>query len=102
MNSPLLKSFAAAGLALALGACASITGGQTRATSYELEAIHAGLTQDEVRRIAGTPSNYTSSPRTGQTEWSYSFTDEWGYQSEFTVDFDASGIVAEALADRTH
>ena len=102
MNSLTLKSFAAVSLALALGACASITSGYKDVSAYQLESIHAGLTQDQVRTIAGKPSTYTSNPRTGATEWSYPFTDEWGYESEYTVDFDASGKVVTALADRTH
>ena len=102
MKSLTLKSFAVASLALALGACASLTGGHKEATAQQLETIHAGLTKDEVRAIAGAPVLYTTNPRTGATEWSYSFTDEWGYESEYTVDFDASGKVVQALADRTH
>ena len=100
MNTYLTKSLAAVGVALTLGACA-LPGVQARVTSEDVLAIPAGLTQDEVRAIAGTPPTYTSNPRTGEAEWFYSFTDEWGYDSEFTVDFDASGRVTEALADRT-
>ncbi len=101
MKSLTLKSFAAVSVALTLGACASITGGHGNATAEQLELIHAGLTQDEVRSIAGTPAAYTHSPLTGATEWSYTFVDEWGYPSEFSVDFDQSGRVTAAQADRT-
>ena len=101
MKSLSLKPFAAASLALALGACASMDAGYKQVSAYDLKAIHAGLTQDEVRAIAGTPSTYTQRRRTGVTEWSYPFTDERGYQSVFIVDFDASGRVTQALADRT-
>ena len=101
MKSPTLKSFAAVSVALALGACASITGSYRNATAEQLEQIHAGLTQDEVRSIAGTPAAFTHSPLTGATEWKYTFVDEWGYQAEFSVDFDDSGNVTEAQADRT-
>ena len=101
MKSLTLKSFAIASLALALGACASFAGANKEATAVQLEAIHPGLTKDEVRTIAGTPGIYTTNPRTGASEWSYSFTDEWGYEAEYTVDFDASGKVVTALADRT-
>ena len=101
MKSLTLKSFAAVSVALTLGACAAITGGYRNVTAEQLERIHAGLTQDEVRSIAGTPPTYAHNPLTGATEWSYTFVDEWGYESEFSVDFDANGTVTEAMADRT-
>jgi hypothetical protein len=101
MNSLNLKSFAAVSVALALGACASTGGGHIHATSYELAAIHTGLTQAEVRAIAGEPSTYTTNPRNDESMWTYTYTDEWGYPSEFGVDFDkASGLVVETSSLR--
>lgn len=101
MNSHITKSVAAAGIALALGACASLPDVDARATAEQLSNIHAGLTQDEVRALVGNPPNVTRSARTEETLWIYPFTDDWGYQSEFDVGFDASGKVAETFAERT-
>ncbi len=101
MNSHITKSVAAMGLALALGACASLPEAQARVTSGQLSNIHAGLTQDEVRSIAGAPAYVGSNPRTNETLWTYEFTDEWGYRSDFGVDFDkASGLVTETSSIR--
>jgi outer membrane protein assembly factor BamE (lipoprotein component of BamABCDE complex) len=101
MNSLTLKSFAAVGVALALGACASTGAGHVHATSYELAAIHAGLTKDQVRAIAGEPSTYSSNPRNSESLWTYTYTDEWGYPSEFGVDFDkTTGLVTETSSQR--
>ena len=97
----LIKSAAAASVALALGACASLPG--TRAlTPGQLAHIHAGLTQDEVRALIGDPPNVTHNVRAAETLWIYPYTDEWGYASEFDVEFDARGIVSETLEERTH
>jgi outer membrane protein assembly factor BamE (lipoprotein component of BamABCDE complex) len=101
MNSHITKSVAAMGLALALGACASFPGAGTRVTFDQLSSVHAGLTQDEVRNLAGAPAYTGSNPRTHETQWTYEYTDEWGYRSEFGVDFDqASGLVVETSNQR--
>jgi outer membrane protein assembly factor BamE (lipoprotein component of BamABCDE complex) len=96
MKSHITKSVAAMGLALALGACASLPGPYGQVTPAQISAIHAGLTQDQVREIAGAPAYVETNRRVNETLWSYEFTDEWGYRSEFGVDFDnASGVVTE-------
>jgi outer membrane protein assembly factor BamE (lipoprotein component of BamABCDE complex) len=101
MKSNLTKSIAAMSVALALGACASLPGAQERVTFDKLSSIHAGLTQDQVRSLAGAPEYTGSNPRTHETQWTYEYRDEWGYRSEFGVDFDqASGLVAETSNQR--
>jgi outer membrane protein assembly factor BamE (lipoprotein component of BamABCDE complex) len=100
MNSHITKSVAAMGLALALGACA-MPGVRADVSADQLARIRTGLTQDEVRALVGNPPNFTDNARTGATEWTYSFNDEWGYPSEFDVEFDAHGKVTETFSERT-
>ena len=99
MYSPVSKLLAALGIALTLGACASMPD-QHATTRERLSQIHAGLSQDAVRAIAGNPPNVTGRSRSGETMWIYSFTDEWGYPSELDVEFDATGVVADTFAER--
>jgi hypothetical protein len=99
MKSQISKTVAAVGLALALGASLS----PALAASFGAErfsAIHAGLTQDEVRNLVGTPGSVMDNTREGATIWIYEFTDTWGYRSEFDVEFNGTGVVTEAFAER--
>jgi hypothetical protein len=87
MNLPIAKILLGVGVAAALGACASFPESHTsRADRYA--QIHAGLTQDQVRSIAGTPLRVGANRRTNETLWTYEYTDIWGYRDEFGVDFD--------------
>jgi hypothetical protein len=98
MNLPISKMFLGAGLAVALGACASIPDPHL-AKRGRLEQIHAGLTQDEVRSLAGKAPTVTGNKRTGETLWIYPFTDLWGYSSEFDVEF-KGGVVTDTFSER--
>jgi outer membrane protein assembly factor BamE (lipoprotein component of BamABCDE complex) len=98
MTSQFSKLLPALAVALTLSACASL--GSPPPTAEQVARIHAGLTQDEVRGIAGVPGNVTGDSRKHETMWIYSFTDLWGYSSELDVTFDANGLVAEAFAER--
>ena len=98
MNSPISKIFLGAGLAVALGACASLPGTHL-AKRDELGQIHAGLTQDEVLNLAGKAPIVTGNRRTGETLWIYPFTDLWGYSSEFDVEF-KDGVVTDTFSAR--
>ena len=101
MSSHITHSIAAVSVALALGACASLPGVKMQITPDQLSSIHAGLTQDQVRSLAGAPAHVGSNPRTNETLWTYEYTDEWGYRSDFGVDFDkASGLVTETSFQR--
>ena len=86
----------ALGVALTLGACASLPDVPAR---DRVAQIHPGLTQDEVRSVAGVPGNVTRD-RAGETEWIYLFTDDWGYRSEFDVTFGANGRVTDTYSER--
>ena len=96
MYSKNSKLFLALGVALTLGACASMPDVPAR---DRVAQIHSGLTQDEVRSVAGDPGNVTGD-RAGETVWIYSFTDDWGYRSEFDVTFGANGRVTDTYSER--
>jgi outer membrane protein assembly factor BamE (lipoprotein component of BamABCDE complex) len=98
MNSHISKLLLSVGIAATLGACASIS--STPERDLELAQIHPGLTQDEVRSLVGNPGNVTGKSPSGERLWVYSFTDSWGYSSEFDVEFDASGVVESTSAER--
>jgi hypothetical protein len=97
MKSHILKLLPVIGIALVLGACASLEQPPER---DRLAQVHAGLTQDNVLAIAGRPGNVTGDKRTGEKTWFYSFTDLFGYPSEFDVSFDASGHVVDTYIER--
>jgi hypothetical protein len=102
MSSPFAKVLLGVGIVATLGACASLQD-QHVAKADRLARIHQGLTQDEVRAVAGAPQYVGKNKRTNETLWSYEYTDEWGYRSEFGVDFDnATGLVSETSSERTN
>jgi hypothetical protein len=99
MTSSLLKFALAAGSVVALSACASLA---PPAPDARFAQIHPGLTQDDVRELAGAPLYVGSNSRTNETLWTYASTDEFGEPYEFGVDFDqATGLVAETSRLRT-
>ena len=57
------------------------------------KAVHADLTQDQVRDLIGKPARVLPNERPGITMWTYNYTDSFGYVAEFDVNFDASGKV---------
>lgn len=103
MYSQTSKLFLALGVALTLSACDVLTlpdvHGQTPQSARDrVMQIHPGLTQDDVRNVAGDPRNVMASP--GETVWVYSFADDSGYRSEFDVTFGANGLVTDAYSQR--
>ena len=99
MTSQFLKFAPALAVALTLSACASL--GSPPPKADQVARIHPGLTQDEVRSLVGAAGNVTSDSRKHETMWIYSYTDLWGYPSEFDVTFGANGRVTETFAQRT-
>jgi hypothetical protein len=63
-------------------------------------AIHRGLTQDEVRNLAGAPGSVTGSPGEGLSHWIYTYVDTWGMRSVYDVTFDTSGRVVRISSMR--
>ena len=98
MKSNIVTPVLALGLALTLGACASITPTASRADRFE--RIHAGLTQDEVRSIAGAAPDIATRESNGDALWIYRYQDLWGYESELDVQFH-DGVVTGKFSERT-
>jgi hypothetical protein len=98
MNTQILKLLPVLAAALALSACASFS--ERAPGEGPLAKIEPGLTQADVQSIVGRPANVTRNSRSGASLWIYSFTDTWGYPSEFDVTFDKSGRVADVYAQR--
>ena len=99
MNSKISKTILAIGVALTLGSWAS-PGLAAQFGADRFSGIHAGLTQDEVVSLVGTPGSVMNNSREHATIWIYEFTDAWGYRSEFDVEF-KDGLVTESFAQRT-
>jgi outer membrane protein assembly factor BamE (lipoprotein component of BamABCDE complex) len=98
MKSQIPKLLPALAAALALSACASLSARPPGEGA--LTQIQPGLTQADVRGIAGSPVNTTRDSSTGGSLWIYSFIDTWGYPSELDVTFDGTGRVTDVYAQR--
>jgi outer membrane protein assembly factor BamE (lipoprotein component of BamABCDE complex) len=92
------KAVSALAVAAVLGACASLH--ESMPGEGRLAQIHRGLTQDQVRNIAGTPVSTRQEPSLGETVWIYSFVDNWGYPTEFDVSFNRNSVVADISTER--
>jgi outer membrane protein assembly factor BamE (lipoprotein component of BamABCDE complex) len=101
MSSLISKLMLAAGIAVTLGACASLEAASSTPEYDRLAQISPGLTREEVRSLAGNPDNVTGDSRSGgDALWVYSFNDEWGYPSEFDVTFGDGGVVTDTYSER--
>ncbi|SRR5712692_6377569 len=98
MKSHIVKPVIALGLVLTLGACASLgTPSESRADRFS--RIHAGLTQDEVRGIAGAAPDITTRGSNGDALWIYHYEDLWGYDAELDIQFH-DGVVTDKFSER--
>jgi hypothetical protein len=103
MNPHVTKILLALGATVLLGACASLSNVHEAAMGEgALAQIHEGLTEDQVRSLAGAPKVVRDEPRLEETLWIYYYTDEWNYPSEFDVSFDRAGAVADISTARLH
>jgi outer membrane protein assembly factor BamE (lipoprotein component of BamABCDE complex) len=103
MNVQIAKLIPALTITLTLGACASLENMKVEPPpSYgdQYLQVHPGLTQDEVRGIAGTPTRVAGVSDTGGPEWTYRFEDPSGFHSEFDVTFGADGRVSDSALYR--
>jgi outer membrane protein assembly factor BamE (lipoprotein component of BamABCDE complex) len=99
MNPQFSRILLATGIAFTLGACASLPDlHASRATRDRLAQVHSGQSQDQVRSFVGAPGNVTSG--SGEKTWIYSYTDLWGYPSEFDVTFGTTGLVENTFSER--
>jgi hypothetical protein len=96
MHSSVSKLLAL-GVALTLAACASYPA-LSQMGEGRFAGIHPGLTQDEVRGLAGAPASV--SVASGEPHWIYNFVDSWGMRDVYDVAFDASGHVARTSSMR--
>ena len=69
-------------------------------TDGVFNAIQPGMTQDEVLRLIGPPREKMSFARLAQVAWDYKYRDTWGYDSIFSVTFDADGRVVSKISQR--
>ena len=95
MNSRASQLFLALGVAMALNASAQSSMGDGR-----FAGIHRGLTQEEVRTLAGAPTSVTDASDSGLSHWIYNYVDSWGMRSVYDVTFDTSGHVARTYSMR--
>lgn len=99
MNSPIAKILLGTGVAAVLGACASFPPA-AEPSAERVAEILPGLTQDQVRDLAGTPIQVRKYARAGGSQWTYEYRDAFYNDSEFSVDFDARGIVVSTASQR--
>jgi outer membrane protein assembly factor BamE (lipoprotein component of BamABCDE complex) len=79
-----------------LTACTALpTPGLVEAESARLARVHAGLTKEEVRRIAGSPDITTRASGAGAELWVYRTRDEWNDRAEYDLTFGPAGIVTD-------
>jgi outer membrane protein assembly factor BamE (lipoprotein component of BamABCDE complex) len=104
MYTRISKTLLAVGVTLSLGACASVADLHASTPEYaRLGRLHAGLTQEEVRDIAGNPDMVTGDTRPGGAgEWIYDYTTLYGKRDEFDVTFDANGRVSGTHHEEIH
>ena len=57
-------------------------------------SIASGMTQAQVRDIAGPPDNEMPFPLSRTTSWGWLYWDQFGYYVEFSVTFAPDGTVA--------
>src|SRR5437660_681133 len=98
MYSNISKPLLGLGLALSLAACASLNA-SPRPTADRLSGIHAGLTQDDVRQLAGAAPDVATREKNGDALWIYHYEDLWGYDAELDIDFH-DGIVTQTFSER--
>jgi outer membrane protein assembly factor BamE (lipoprotein component of BamABCDE complex) len=100
MNSRLFEAIGALALASTISACASFSQAAATEPEYErLAQVHAGLSSDDVLRIAGKPGTRTGAAKSGEV-WIYNTRDAWGEDTEYDVTFNSSGVVASVTPVR--
>ena len=95
-----MKAFAALLFALALAGCA--TGPSTALVRNDavFGQVHAGMTQDDVRRLAGPPDEVMPFPLSHTHSWGYYYWDSFGYYVLWSATFSADGQVVSTFSRR--
>ena len=83
--------------ALLLTACASPGAARNDAV---FERIHAGMTKEEVRQVAGPPDEVMPFPLSHTDSWGYYFWDSFGYYVLYSATFAADGHVISTFSRR--
>jgi outer membrane protein assembly factor BamE (lipoprotein component of BamABCDE complex) len=101
MNSHVSRILLALSTTIMLGACASLSNTHEATPGKgALAQVHYGLTQDQVRSLAGSPKEVRRESRLGEAVWIYYYTDEENYASEFDVSFNSKGVVSDLSTER--
>lgn len=100
MNAKLSKLLLALCTVASLGAGAQVIQPDANWGDAQFRQVRAGLTRDEVRSLIGSPTMVLPNARPVGTQWIYTYTDTWGYRTEFDVDFDANGRVTGTDSER--
>ncbi|HSS28942.1 MAG TPA: outer membrane protein assembly factor BamE [Usitatibacter sp.] len=69
-------------------------------TDDVFEAIRAGMTEKDVLATIGPPGTTMAFSLSNTHAWEYRYQDAWGYLAEFSVTFDANGVVLSKLKRR--
>jgi outer membrane protein assembly factor BamE (lipoprotein component of BamABCDE complex) len=80
-----------------VAACAASGPPRTDSTFSQLRV---GMTQDEVRRIAGPPDERMPFPMLKSDSWAWYGYDTWGYYVLFSATFGPDGKVASTFTRR--
>lgn len=94
-----MRRFLLLALFSTVAACATAPAGPPRSDAT-FARIGAGMTADEVRRIAGPPDETMPFPLSGSNSWAWYGYDTWGYYVLYSVTFGPDGRVASTLARR--
>lgn len=64
------------------------------------ESIKTGLTEQDVLRMIGPPAKTMPFPGSNTHAWDYRYVDTFGYTADFSVTFDANGVVVSKVKIR--
>ena len=64
------------------------------------DQIRAGTTEKDVLATIGPPNRTMAFSLSNTHAWEYRYLDTWGYLAEFSVTFDASGVMVSKLKRR--
>jgi hypothetical protein len=92
-----MKSVLRIASALLLAGCAAAAPARTDGL---FAAVHSGMTQDEVRRIAGAPDEVMPFPLSHSTSFGYYYWDQFGYYCLWSATFGPDGRVASTFLRR--
>jgi hypothetical protein len=92
------RLLAVATVALISAGCASM-GGPARSDQV-FSQIQPGMTQEDVRRIAGAPDEQMPFPLSHTTSWGYYYFETFGYYALFSATFGPDGRVVSTFVRR--